>query len=533
MTVRTLIIGSGPCTDQIATALLAAGMEVCIAAKDEPVDLPLTFPGDGNGYPAEILGGARILSCRGVVGDFKVTLERTGETFCRTAANIIIAEEAESKPNFSLYNLVPSSNVISISEVADFFNTAEGKMIRHPSSGVIVFLSGLVEESHPVITEKIMRHGLQLQQDAGLQTFILTQNLKVAGDGLEALYRETKRAGATYIKFARTTPRIHQDKEGRVSIEFTDELTRQAFCLNPDLTVVDETVSAGEYLTNLAEIFGLDRDPDGFVQTGNVHRMCTLTNRKGIIVAGPARQIQSPEYHIIDAGNAAISAIELVRGNVVKTEKAAEIEPGRCARCLTCYRCCPHRAIALDIRPKIIKQACEGCAICIAECPALAIHMEGYDLSPTLGHTSNRRPRSGQEPFVPFLIIFCCSRSASRARALATSMGYKLPQDFKVIEVPCAGSISMSHIFTAFEQDADGVLILTCHEGNCHSEKGNIYAQRRVDTAIKLFSKVGFEKERLKVDTIASNMGKEFADFSTGLEKTLYALGPSRLKSDF
>lgn len=533
MTSRTLIIGSGPCASNVATELLANGIDISIAAKDKSAHLSLPLSGGKEEHGTEILSETSVLSCRGSVGNFIISMERAGAVIRRTAANIIIAEEDQRKPNFSLYNLVPSSGVISLSEVTKFLSNAKMEEVKTSSAQIIVFLTGLVRESNTVIMEEIMRHCLQLQRNAKRQTFILTKNLKVAGNGLEALYRKTKKAGATYIKFSDTVTEIHQEKDGRVSIEFVDELTQQAFSLKPNVTVVDETISPSGYLTDLAEIFGLDRDQAGFVQTGNVHRISVFTNRKGITVAGPSRRIQPVDHHIVDAGNAAIFTLGLVRNKIPETEKLAEINTGRCARCLTCYRLCPHRAIMLDTCMEVMPAACEGCGICAAECPALAINIKGNGLADILEQISDRRYTSVPKPFVSFLMIFCCSRSASQAKQLATSMGYTLPQHFKVIEVPCAGSISVNHLLSAFKNGADGALVLTCHEGNCHSEKGNIYAEQRVGGVIKFFTKVGFEKERLKISTLASNMGKEFANILVGFEKEIHDLGPSNLRSVF
>ena len=74
----------------------------------------------------------------------------------------------------------------------------------------VVFLTGLVKESTPVIAKEVMLSSLVLQKDHNVQTYILTKNLKVAGDGLESLYRETKEAGTIYIKFTDASPDIHQ-----------------------------------------------------------------------------------------------------------------------------------------------------------------------------------------------------------------------------------------------------------------------------------------------------------------------------------
>jgi coenzyme F420-reducing hydrogenase delta subunit len=100
------------------------------------------------------------------------------------------------------------------------------------------------------------------------------------------------------------------------------------------------------------------------------------------------------------------------------------------------------------------------------------------------------------------------------------------------VEVPCSGAVSYDHIFAALHNNADGVIVLTCHKGNCHSENGNIYADQTVEQIQEMFSRIGFEKERILIQTLASNMGTEFAGIVDRFEKTLVKLGPSRLKKN-
>ena len=109
-------------------------------------------------------------------------------------------------------------------------------------------------------------------------------------------------------------------------------------------------------------------------------------------------------------------------------------------------------------------------------------------------------------------------------------MGYVLPSGLKIVEVPCSGGISRDHLFTAFSKGADGVLVLTCHKGNCHSESVNIYAHQRVDQLSDMLPQLGFEPGRLAYKTLASNMGTEFAETVSVFEKDLLDIGPSRLK---
>jgi quinone-modifying oxidoreductase subunit QmoB len=523
---KTLIFGNGPCAHYIAEDLLTTDADIVIATTDKACD----FSPSVDSGSAEILTDIRLVSCRGSVGNFRILAAQDNKDFTRTVAGVIIAEEDQRKPNFSLYGLKASPYVISLSQAKELLLDSSHEQSIFSKAKKAVFLTGLVKESHPAIAEEIMQFSLRLQSDFNLQTYILTNNLKVAANGLEVLYRETKKVGAVYIKFTDTRPQIHSESNSSIQIEFIDEITLKKFRLTPDITIVDETIVPSDYAADLSRILGVDTDSDGFVQTDNVHRFTVFTNRKGIMVAGPSRSIQTYGEQITDAVNASLASAGLIAGFQIVPQDRAEIDKGQCIRCLTCYRLCPYRAITLNTRVVVEPGACERCGICAAQCPRGAIHIKDLEPESISNQMATGYGLQEEDTFMPFLVAFCCSRSAVQARELARCMGHELPSGLKVIEVPCSGSISFDHIFAAFEKNADGVLILTCHEGNCHSESGNIYARQAVDQITDKFSKIGFEKERIAIQTLASNMGTEFAEIANRFEANILKLGPSRLK---
>ncbi len=523
---KTLIFGNGPCAHYIAEDLLSTGADIVIATTDKTCDFS---PSEHSGS-IEILTDTRLVSCHGTAGNFRILAAQNNNHITRTVAGIIVAEEDQRKPNFSLYGLKASSHVIRLSRMKKLLLDSFQEESFLSGSKKVVFLTGLVKESHPAIAEEIMHSALRLQSDFNLQTYILTANLKVAADGLEALYRETKEAGAVYIKFTDTRPEIHSESDDSVQIEFVDEITLKKFRLTPDITVVDETIVPSDYAADLSRILGVDTDADGFVQTDNVHRFTVFTNRKGIMTAGPSRSIQTCSDQITDAANASLASAELIAGLQIVPEDRAEIDKGQCIRCLTCYRLCPYRAITLNTRVVVEPHACERCGICAAQCPRGAIRIKHLDPALISKQMVSGYTPQKEDAFTPFIVAFCCSRSAVQARELARCMGHELPSGLKVIEVPCSGSISLDHIFAAFKKNADGVIVLTCHEGNCHSERGNVYARQTVDQIADKFPQIGFEKDRIAIQTLASNMGTEFAEMVNRFEANIIELGPSRLK---
>ena len=105
-------------------------------------------------------------------------------------------------------------------------------------------------------------------------------------------------------------------------------------------------------------------------------------------------------------------------------------------------------------------------------------------------------------------------------------MGCRLPPGLRIVTVPCAGSVSLENLLSAFQAGADGVAVLTCHSGNCFSEQGNAFAHRRVDQVAGLLPQIGFEPGRLVRHTLAANMGADFAETMGAFEQTLNGTGP-------
>ncbi len=533
LTAKTLLIGSGACARRIAEDILTQASDLIIASTGESFGWSRTpVSADTAEERAGVYTQTKVHSCQGTVGDFKVALEHNGEKRTAAVDQIIIAEDEKRIADFSSYGLTRTDRVMALSKLKKLLPEVSEDDSLFSGIKTIAFLVGLDAESNSVILEEIMQSCLKLQAERKRKIYILTANLKVAANGLEKLYRDTKDAGVFYIKFTHTRPDIIQVADGSVCIEFTDEITGNILKLPADLTIVDEKIVPSDYSADLARIFELEQDLNGFTQADNVHRLTVLTNRKGILVAGPARSVQSLPDQFADADNAVLSLRNIEKQPADQTADKAQIENGKCVRCLTCYRLCPYRAIQVNSRVSIAPAACEGCGICLAECPRGAVSFVDQKQATGSGVPAAEVIRPAGESFIPSITAFCCSRSAAGAAQLAACMGEKLPHGFQIVEVPCGGSVSLSHILTAFSSNADGVMILTCHEGNCHSEVGPRHAQQRVEQISEHFRSIGLEGGRLVQKTLASNMGVEFAGALVEFEKQLLEMGPIRLKSE-
>jgi coenzyme F420-reducing hydrogenase delta subunit/Pyruvate/2-oxoacid:ferredoxin oxidoreductase delta subunit len=501
---------------QTALWLANQGFGVIVATRQQSLDCPEDLKQAVSSQPAvELLNGCRLENLTGHVGQFEACMIHGGTPEQRLVSSIVVAEENKRISNAALYGLQSNAATLSLTQFRQQLSNDASKL----KDKNVAFLNGLFEETNAVIAAEALQAALDLQQAAGAQGYFFTSNLKVAANGLEKKYRNAKAAGCLFFKFAQTKPEINSDRNGPAKIEFEDEVNGDAFTLTPDLFVVDESMIPSDYLGELAGRMQLDTDQAGFVQTENVHRLTVTTNRRGIYATGPARAVMSAADAAVDAANAVEAVIRLQNGVPDIPSYRAQIDTDHCIACLTCFRLCPYKAVLKGQRMNVLADACEGCGICAAECPRYAITMDGLGakVDQQIGKVAAEKKKDG----VPAIMLFCCSRSAYRAGGLAICLEYHLPEGLTTIVVPCAGGISIQHLLAAFRGGADGVMVMTCHAGNCHSENGNTHAHRRIELLAEKLRQVGVSPTRLAIHTLATNMGREFADITMQFEEKL------------
>jgi quinone-modifying oxidoreductase subunit QmoB len=493
---RILIVGSGDTAHEIARGLATRGWEVAVSCADSAGD---RFS-DLAGPSCEVLAGFDLDRADGCQGAFNLRLRSPMKTTSLAAGGIVLAEEAIRQPNFQAYGLTPSRSVTTLGQI--LAANADGTLadrLQYPG-GSVVLLHGLYRESHPSVAAEVMDSALAIRQAFDARIAILTGNLKVAGNGLERQYRRCRDAGIEFFKFATTRPEIALSGEG-VRIRFDDPATGHAFGLTPVMTVVDEEIVPNPRTQNAARVMGLEQDTDGFAQADNVQRLIVHTNRRGVFVAGPSRAVQTMAERTADI-HCLLQAVTLP--NAEEVAARAEIDPAGCARCLTCLRCCPHVAIELNERPRIHPDACQGCGICAASCPAKTI---SFRLTASSRPAVSAGAGAITEPTAtrPW-VAFCCSRAVHSATHASGIAAGTPPQAVTIVEVPCGGSVSSDHLLAALEAGAAGVLLVTCHPGNCHAGPGPDHAAARIDHLRAGLDAAGLDADAVFHMTTAANM---------------------------
>ncbi len=124
------------------------------------------------------------------------------------------------------------------------------------------------------------------------------------------------------------------------------------------------------------------------------------------------------------------------------------------------------------------------------------------------------------------VIIFACRYCAYSAADLAGSERRSYPAATSIVLVPCSGRIEESLLLKAFENGADGVMVMGCLEGNCHFINGNLGARARVQRVHNILEKIGL-RSRIRMFNLSAGEGARFASFVNDFVAEIQELGPS------
>jgi coenzyme F420-reducing hydrogenase delta subunit len=111
-------------------------------------------------------------------------------------------------------------------------------------------------------------------------------------------------------------------------------------------------------------------------------------------------------------------------------------------------------------------------------------------------------------------------------------MRLQYSSNIRIIEMPCSGTIDHRVLLQAFEDGADGVFVAGCMEGDCHFQKGNYRAKKRVNAVKKLLDEIGLGGDRLEMYNLSAAMGPRFAEIANEMTERIRQLGPSPLRKD-
>jgi F420-non-reducing hydrogenase iron-sulfur subunit len=132
----------------------------------------------------------------------------------------------------------------------------------------------------------------------------------------------------------------------------------------------------------------------------------------------------------------------------------------------------------------------------------------------------------------PKIVAFCCNWCSYGGADTAGMGRFQQPASTRVIRVMCSGRIDPLHVYMAFLEGADAVLVTGCHLGDCHYVNGNEKTELKYQFLEEMVKQLGLKPERLYLNWISASEGERFANFINEVTAKVKEIGPSPLKPE-
>ncbi|MCG8689539.1 MAG: FAD-dependent oxidoreductase [Desulfobacterales bacterium] len=405
----------------------------------------------GYGDTVKNLSPAGLISIGGTAGNFSIYY-REGETKkVLSCSAVIAAPDAASQSHTNEFKGAVS--------LTDYVNQS----VQDRPDKALILLDYFGPES-----KDRARKALTAAVDArsmGKEVDILMNKILVHGPEGQKLFDQARKTGVGFLRYETPSDiKIESlDKGFKVTLKEAT-LPGLELTLDPLVLVVPDTLTPAPGFDDFAQLLGTGLDREGFLQPANTRHRLVRSMRKGIFFTGSC-------HDDIDADDMALEIEAILadletkpQSQAAPAETAVVINEKKCAKCLTCYRVCPHNAITLNAkqRPEINQDACFSCQSCVSNCPAYAIESQGQSNEDFAARSTKGKT-----------LVFACERSGVLAAR-------DLPDTTELVSLPCACRISPDMILNALVQGTDRVIVSSCHEGNCRSGDGSTIARQGV-----------------------------------------------------
>ncbi len=139
---------------------------------------------------------------------------------------------------------------------------------------------------------------------------------------------------------------------------------------------------------------------------------------------------------------------------------------------------------------------------------------------------------SAPAAFEPRLLAFVCNWCAYAAADKAGAAQAVYPPNLRLVRVMCSGRVDPQLVIKAFDEGADGVLVMACHPGDCHYKDQNLRALQRHRILLRLLRQCGVERERCRLEFVSAAEAERFVQVVTETVAELRRLGPFRRQAE-
>ena len=333
---------------------------------------------------------ATILDVNGYIGNFTTKIRSEGRIKdIRHGAAIIATGAQEYEPTEYLYG--ENENVVTSVELESLIVNKDERLSNCECLVMIQCVGCRNEERNycsRVCCGHSIKNALELRAiNPDMDIYILYRDMRSYGFK-EDFYRE---AAEKNIRFVRYTPddkpevnAIEENGRKMLQVTVTDHILGHKLLFEADILQLAAAVIPSSTSTEVAKLFKVAMNPDGFFQEAHVKLRPVDFGADGIFLCGTAHYPKHITETISQAyGAAGRAATVLIKDSVIASGAICEVNEGACETCGACISLCTYGAIEFADTPKGKKARvnpilCKGDGLCTSRCPTGAIYLKHY-----------------------------------------------------------------------------------------------------------------------------------------------------------
>ncbi|MEJ5378335.1 MAG: CoB--CoM heterodisulfide reductase iron-sulfur subunit A family protein [bacterium] len=405
---RALVVGGGIAGLTCALSIAEQGHEVYLLEKEQELGgvarrLHYTLEGmDVQKYLRQLVEkvnrhplihiylGASIVGCKGYVGNFTTSVASDGRILEIHHGAVVIATGAEEyKPGEFLYGEDP--RVVTNLELEELIAKKDEKLLGVQSIAMIQCVGCRNQQRNycsRICCSHSVKNALKLKElNPSMDIYVLFRDMRTYGFR-EDSYKEAAEKGVRFVRYEpQEMPNVEPAvEEGRsvLKVSSPDYVLGKSLELNVDLVALAAAVVPSANTRELAQLFKVNLNPDGFFQEAHVKLRPVDFGADGVYLCGIAHYPKHIPEAISQAYGAAGRVLTLLsQDRIVASGSVCEVNEQRCVGCGACISCCTYGAIEFRDTPQGRKAAvnpvlCKGDGLCNTKCPTGAIFLKHY-----------------------------------------------------------------------------------------------------------------------------------------------------------
>lgn len=328
---------------------------------------------------------AEVIHSQGRVGDFLTTIEVENGPAKTLEHGVAILATGAGEAAAREYCFGQSESIVTLLDLERRLQSGEIDPAKLETVAMIQCVGSREGDRNycsRVCCSSALKHALYLRErNPDLNICIFYRDMMTYGF-LETHYTRARREGIIFIQYRPDRKPDVAMEENRIRITARDPALGRDITLNPDLLVLSTGMVPGDRSADLAGLFGVEANRDGFLKEADYKWQPVSTGKQGVFVCGTAHSPRSISESVAMAQAAAQRSLGILSGGEIRAGGVvAQVRRSLCSLCERCIAACPYGARHREEDGEAVEvdeAACQGCGSCAAVCPNGASVLRGY-----------------------------------------------------------------------------------------------------------------------------------------------------------